>query len=239
MRLSSNNIWNPSKDIPIFHLSFNTGILIDEASLVTKWNDNVAGSTKYWGQTTETYKPTQIIDGAAAKQWSIQFDGTDNWISGDQLALDAEFCIGMKFVINTATAANDVIWGDTTNGNTDSWLRINDTNTIGIKTSGAQKQIDINEESRFNADTLHHLVICRNSSDLVEVWVDGSKQPNTATSAGDLDLDSIGARGGSSAPTNFFSGNVYEYVIYDKQSDELAKNLSEHLMSIEVQGGLG
>ena len=236
MRLSSNNIWNPSKDIPIFHLVYNTGLLIGETGLVGKWNDNLSGSTKFWGQTTESYKPQYVADGA--KTGSVQFDGTDNWITGDQITIADEFCVGMKFVINT-TATNDVIWGDTTNGNTDSWLRINDTNTIGIKTSGSQKTIDIDEVSRFNTATLHHLVICRNSSDLVEVWVDGAKQTATATSAGDLEIDSIGARGGSSAPTNFFNGNIFEFVAYNKQSDELAKNLSEHLMSIDVEGGLG
>ena len=138
--------------------------------------------------------------------------------------------LGVKFKVEDATAANDVIMGDMTSNN--NMIRLNDENTIGIKHSSGQKQFTLNNASYFTSNTTHHLVIGRDGSDLISLWVDGVKQTSTATGAGDFLLDGLGARSG---PANYFSGVVFELVVFNAlYSDELADQLSEHLMSLKI-----
>ncbi len=231
MRLGLNintNTWNPtvSKNLK-FWLRYNTGIELGEGTGVLHWNDNVAGSSLRWSQSTEDKQPT--FDTTTK---GVDFGG-DHLLAGSQQTITGTFTIGFKVRIDDADASNDVVTGDTTAGVTNSWIRLNTKTQLGFKTSGSAKTLNV--ATSFESGDTVSVVVHRNASDEIQVYIDGVLDDTTVTSAGNLLLDSLGARGGSSVPTNYFSGQVYEFLIYDIQSAELSKLLSEHLMSIKIE----
>jgi len=224
------SVWNPTKTSDlVLWLAYNTGLTVDEG-LVTHWQDNIAGSTKRFSQSTVSYKPT--FSTATATNLGVLFDGTDNYLTGDQLTLTDEFVLGVKFTITDASVSNDVVTGDMDTAS--NWIRINDQNTIGVKTSGSQKTTDM-DASVFTNNSTHNLAIGRNSSNVLSFWLDGVKQTNTATSAGNFLIDGLGARNSGGGVTNYFTGAVYELIVIDNvYSDELGEQVSLHLQSIII-----
>ena len=224
------SVWNPTeaKNLVLW-LAYNTGLTVED-SLVTHWADNIAGSTKKFSQTTVSYKPTFSED--TATKFGVLFDGSDNYMGGDQITLTDDFVVGIKFTITDAAVSNDVVTGDMNTAN--NFIRINDQNTIGVKTSGSQKSVDM-DASVFTNNSTHNLAIGRDSSDVLCFWLDGVKQSNTATSSGDFLIDGLGARNSGGGVTNFFTGAVYELIVIEKTySDELAEQVSRHLKSIII-----
>jgi hypothetical protein len=224
------SVWNPTKsDDLVLWLAYNTNIAVSGV-LVDSWRTNVAGSTKQYSQSTASYKPT--FSTATATNLGVLFDGTDNYLEGDQITLTDEFVVGVKFTISDASVTNDVVTGDMDTAN--NFIRINDQDTIGVKTSGSQKTIDMNT-TVFTDQSMNNMVVGRDSSDVLSVWLDGRKQTDTATSEGDFLIDGLGARNSGGAVTNFFAGAVFEVIVIDNQySDELAKQVSLHLQSIII-----
>ena len=221
MRLGSNNVWNPTKDDAKFWLGHNSGYSLDGAT-IRHWDSlDVYGGR--FSQSTEAQRP--VIEHGAAL-----FDGTDDYLAGTQFTLTGAFTIGVKLKIVEEVANNDVCIGDLTTAN--NFIRLNSVTQIGIKTTGSQKTIDSNEGGEiFNENDTRCLVIGRDDADLVTAWVDGIAQIDTETSAGSFLIDGLGARSG---PANLFSGIIYEFIVFNQSSDELSKNLSEHLMALKI-----
>jgi hypothetical protein len=232
MKLSP-KVWNPTlvagNNLELW-LAYNTGITVS-GGLVSQWRTNVSGSNKNFAQSTTNYKPS--FSEADATEHGVIFDGTDNYMGGDQFTLTDEFVVGIKFTITDSSVTNDVVTGDMDAAN--NFIRINDTNTIGVKTSGSQKSIDMDEATVFEDDTTHNMVVGRDESNNIRIWLDGLKQTDTAVSEGDFLIDGLGARNSGGGVTNFFTGVVYEFIIVNKvYSDELAKNVSLHLKSVNI-----
>ena len=227
----NSSVWNPTECRNLVSwLAYNTNIQVSGA-LVDSWRTNVAGSTKSFDQSTTNYKPT-FASAITHQYFGVLFDGTDNYLAGDQITLTDEFVVGIKFIITDASVSNDVVTGDMDTAN--NFIRINDEDTIGIKTSGSQKLIDMNSTT-FTNNSTHNLAIGRDSSDVLCFWLDGVKQSNTATSSGDFLIDGLGARNSGGGVTNFFTGAVYELIVIEKTySDELAEQVSRHLKSIII-----
>ncbi len=227
----NSSVWNPTECRNlVLWLAYNTNIQVSGA-LVDSWRTNVAGSTKSFDQSTTNYKPT-FASAITHQYFGVLFDGTDNYLAGDQITLTDEFVVGIKFIITDASVSNDVVTGDMDTAN--NFIRINDEDTIGIKTSGSQKLIDMNSTT-FTNGTIINMVVARDSSDVVSVWLDGRKQTDTATSAGDFLIDGLGARNSGGGVTNFFAGAVLEVIVIDNEySDELAEQVSRHLKSIII-----
>ena len=226
MRLGSNNVWNPTKDDAKFWLGHNSGYTLDGAT-IEHWA-NLASYGGRFSQVTESLRPVrQVSEGITG---GALFDGTDDYLAGTQFTLTGEFTIGVKLKILDEVANNDVCIGDLTTAN--NFIRLNSVTQIGIKTTGSQKTIDSNEAGElFNENDTRVLVIGRDGADLVSAWVDGNKQDDTETSAGNFLIDGLGARSG---PANLFSGIIYEFIVFNQSSDELSKNLSEHLMALKI-----
>ena len=206
MRLGSNNVWNPTKDDAKFWLGHNSGYSLDGAT-IRHWDSlDVYGGR--FSQSTEAQRP--VIEHGAAL-----FDGTDDYLAGTQFTCHPDLTVKL---------------GDLTTAN--NFIRLNSVTQIGIKTTGSQKTIDSNEGAEiFNENDTRCLVIGRDDADLVTAWVDGIAQIDTETSAGSFLIDGLGARSG---PANLFSGIIYEFIVFNQSSDELSKNLSEHLMALKI-----
>ena len=218
----SNNVWTPTHSAGLeFWFAKGTGIT-ESSNAISKWTNSVNTSQSF-DQATAGEKPTLV----AASDYAIDFDGGDN-LTGTQFTFDGTFVIGIKFTVEDANAGNDVLIGDNTSAN--NFLRLNDSNTIGIKTSSTQGALDVNVATQFQNGATAHLVATRDGSNVVRYWIDGTLQTNTVTKSGDFLVDSVGCR---ATDTNFFSGKIWEVVAYkDVYSVELAENLSRHLTTI-------
>ena len=216
------SVWNPAHSAGL-EFWFAKGIGITESSnAISKWTNSVNTSQSF-DQATASSKPTLV----AASDYAIDFDGNDN-LTGTQLTFTDTFVIGIKFTVEDANAANDVLIGDNTS--TSNFLRLNDANTIGIKTSSTQGSADVATSTQFNSGVTTHLVATRDGSNVVRYWIDGTLQTNTVTKSGDFLVDSIGVR---AEDTNQFSGKIWEVIAYkDVYSVELAELLSGHLQTI-------
>jgi len=218
----SNNVWNPAHSAGLeFWFAKGTGIT-ESSNAISKWTNSINTSQSF-DQATAGEKPTLV----AASDYAIDFDGGDN-LSGTQFTFTDEFVIGIKFTVEDVNAANDVIIGDNTT--VANFIRLNDSNTIGIKASGTQVQVDVNSATQFNSGVTTHLVATRDGSNVIRYWIDGVLQTNTATKSGDFLVDSLGVR---ATDSNFFTGKIWEVVAYkDVYSTELAELLSGHLQTI-------
>ena len=233
MRLGSNQVWNPTHEPSIslaFWLAHYTNVTVESEGIVSHWSQNKDGSTARWSQETEAKQPTLSEQNGALG--GVDFSG-DDYLYGNQITLGGEYVLGIKFKVEDATASNDVIVGDIDQAN--NFIRLNDENTIGLKHSSGQKTFNLNNTSYFTAETHHHLVVGRDSSDDIFIWVDGVKQTATANAGGDFLLDGMGARNSGGTGTNFFQGVVFELVVFNNLfSDDLAERLSGHLMSLKI-----
>ena len=216
------SVWNPTMHSGLeFWFAKGTGIT-ESSDAISEWT-NYVNTSQSFSQATAGEKPTLV----SASDYAVDFDGGDH-LSGTQFTFADEFVIGIKFTVEDANAANDVIIGDNTSSA--NFIRLNDSNTIGIKVSGSQAQVDVNVATQFQNGVTTHLVATRDSSNVIRYWIDGVLQTNTGTKSGDFLVDSIGVR---ATDTNFFSGKIWEVVAYkDLYSKELATLLSEHLKTI-------
>ena len=182
----SNNVWNPAHSAGLeFWFAKGTGIT-ESSNAISKWTNSINTSQSF-DQATAGEKPTLV----AASDYAIDFDGGDN-LSGTQFTFTDEFVIGIKFTVEDVNAANDVMIGDNTT--VANFIRLNDSNTIGIKASGTQVQVDVNSATQFNSGVTTHLVATRDGSNVIRYWIDGVLQTNTATKSGDFLVDSLGVR---------------------------------------------
>ena len=229
MKLSSNT-WNPTESSGLaLWLAYNTGIST-VLGKVTQWSNYLTGSSDRFIQLTETNQP--LFSDETDTKYGVDFDGADNYLIGPQYTLSGAFTIGLKFTVQDANASNDVITGDLTTLN--NWIRLNDGDTLGIKTTGGQKTINL-DSTVFDQNDTAHLVVSRNDADRIEIWVNGAKQTNSATSEGEFLVDGLGARNSGSNLTNYFARVIYEVVLYDgAQSDELSEQVCNHLQSIKI-----
>ena len=216
------NVWNPTLHTGLeFWFAKGTGIT-ESSNAISRWT-NYVNTSQSFSQGTADEQPTLV----AASDYAIDFAGGDS-LEGTQFTFGDAFVIGIKFTVEDANAANDVLMGDNTSAN--NFLRLNDANTIGIKTSSSQGTVDTASATQFNSGVTTHLVVARDGSNVVRFWVDGTIIASTVTKAGDFLVDTIGAR---ATDTNEFSGKIWEIVAYkDQYSIELATLLSEHLKSI-------
>ncbi len=223
MKLGINsNTWNPTKHSGLeFWFAKGTGIT-QSINKISEWT-NFVNTNESFGQLTADEKPTLIAD----SDYAIDFDGGDH-LTGQQYTFEGEFTIGIKFQVEDANAANDVIIGDNTTAA--NFIRLNDANTIGFKAGGTQATVDVNTSTQFNSEVETVLVVTRGSDDTIKYCIDGVVQTNTVTKSGTFLVDSLGAR---ATDTNFFSGKIWEVVAYNGESGNvLVTLLSNHLLTI-------
>jgi len=215
----SSNVWNPTSSNGLeFWFARNTGITADSGTKkISSWS-NFANPTETMVQATAGEQPQLVGD-------AVDFDGGDNLQSSTQYTFTGSFVIGIIFEIEDADASNDVLVGDNTSSN--NFLRLNDTNTVAIKTTGSARSLDIDTPAAFAQDTVYSFVYARDGSDVCRCWINGVLQVDTVTSAGDFLVDAIGVR---ATDLHDFSGKMWELIAYkDNYSLELVGYINDHL----------
>lgn len=75
----------------------------------------------------------------------------------------------------------------------------------------------------------NYLVVTRNASNLVSLYVNGILQTDTETLAGTVDIDAIGVR---RIDNNPYSGTISEIQIYRTTSLALTNNVNDYLSNL-------
>ena len=100
------------------------------------------------------------------------------------------------------------------------------TTSLRVSTDGSLVDITVNDGD-LTAD--NYLVVTRNSSNLVSLYINGTLQTDTETLAGTVDIDAIGVRRINNNP---YDGIIKEVQIYRNTSLALTNNVNNYLSNL-------
>tara|TARA_B100001939_G_scaffold274231_1_gene242197 strand:- start:1630 stop:3528 length:1899 start_codon:yes stop_codon:yes gene_type:complete len=147
---------------------------------------------------------------------SIGFDDSNDYIQlGSEIQLTGEFSIStwVKFDSDTFDdSGNNQILGSSSGSG---YLNIYNLNRLRIQTDSATSFLGFFDSSyTMTSDTWHHIVVTRDSSNDIRVYIDGQSRLSSAVSnSGTFDFDYI-ARSSSSG---YFGGNLCDIAIYNTE----------------------
>ena len=153
----------------------------------------------------------------------IDFDAsaTQSLQSASDITLSGAFTVGIKLKPDVSNVA--VIGSNTT---TNEFFKITSTTNLRFKTDGSQVDIGIDSGTLVAA---LNLVITRNSSNLITLYIDGVAQADTETLAGTADINAIGVRATDANP---YDGTISEIQVYGAESTSLTANVNDYLSNI-------
>ena len=208
--------WNPSDETGLeAWYKFQTGITLT-GSDVSIWDDS-SSNTFNMRQPSLSEQPAYnsgAIDFDASASQNLSTGGTDIELSG-------AFTIGIRLF---PSADNVVVIGDNTA--VGEFIKIMSTTIIRFKIDNSHIEITL-DSGTFLAD--NYLVITRNSSDLIKLYLNGVAQSDTETLAGTVNIDSIGVR---KTDLNPYDGTISEVQIYDTESTALTSNVNNYLSNL-------
>ena len=207
--------WQPSNEKALKAWYKNqTGITLN-GSDVSAWADSSSNSFDML-QATASEQP-------AYNSGDIDFDAsaTQSLQSASDINLSGAFTVGIKLEPDVSNVA--VIGSNTT---TNEFFKITSTTNLRFKTDGSQVDIGIDSGTLVAA---LDLVITRNASNLITLYIDGVAQADTETLAGTADINAIGVRATDANP---YDGTISEIQIYATESTALTANVSTYLSNI-------
>ena len=208
--------WQPSDETGLeAWYKFNTGITLN-GSDVSRWDDSSSNSFNM-AQATVSEQPAYNsgdINFTAADTQNLQLTGSD-------ITLSSSFTIGIRL---QPDAANVAVIGSNTQPN--EFLKITTSTLIKFKTDSASIDITVNDGD-LTSDI--YLVVTRNASNLVTLYVNGVAQTDTETLAGTADINAIGVRRSDNNP---YDGTISEIQIFDTESTALTANVNTYLSNI-------
>ena len=207
--------WQPSDETDLEAWYKNqTGITLN-GSDVSAWADSSSNSFDML-QATASEQP-------AYNSGDIDFDAsaTQSLQSASNITLSGAFTVGIKLEPDVSNIA--VIGSNTT---TNEFFKITSTTNLRFKTDGSQVDIGIDSGTLVAA---LNLVITRNSSNLITLYIDGVAQADTETLAGTADINAIGVR---ATDTNPYDGTISEIQIFDTESAALTANVNTYLSNL-------
>ena len=207
--------WQPSNEKALKAWYKNqTGITLN-GSDVSAWADSSSNSFDML-QATASEQP-------AYNSGDIDFDAsaTQNLQSASDINLSGAFTVGIKLEPDVSNVA--VIGSNTT---TNEFFKITSTTNLRFKTDGSQVDIGIDSGTLVAA---LDLVITRNASNLITLYIDGVAQADTETLAGTADINAIGVRATDANP---YDGTISEIQVYTTESTALTANVSTYLSNI-------
>jgi hypothetical protein len=207
--------WQPSDETGLeAWYKFQTGITLN-GSDVSAWADSSTNSFNML-QATASEQPAYnsgAIDFDASASQSLQ--------AASDILLSGVFTVGVRLF---PSASMVIVLGDNTT--TNEFFKITNSTSLRFKTDGSYVDITVNDGDLI-AD--NYLVITRNSSDLVTLYVNGVAQTDTETLAGTVNIDAIGVR---SPDANPYDGTISEVQIYDTESTALTANVNTYLSNL-------
>ena len=207
--------WQPSDETGLeAWYKYQTGITLN-GSDVSAWADSSENSFDMV-QATASEQP-------AYNSGALDFipANIENLGAASDITLSGAFTIGIKL---EADASNVTVLGSNTTAN--EFFKISTSSTLRFKTDGSQIDISLDSGS-FVADL--YLVITRNSSDLITLYVNGVAQADTETLAGTADINAIGVR---RIDLNPYDGTISEIQIYDTESAAITANVNTYLSNL-------
>jgi len=208
--------WQPSDETNLSAwYKFQTGISLN-GSDVAKWADSSENSNDML-QNTASEQP-------AYNSGAIDFDASASQnlqTASDDILLANTFTIGVRLF---AKLNNVIVLGDNTINH--EFFKITSSTQLRFKTDGSQIDITVNDGD-LKAD--NYLVITRNASNLVTLFVNGVEQTDTETLAGTANIDAIGVRNPNNNP---YDGTISEIQIFAKESTALTANVNTYLSNL-------
>ena len=207
--------WQPSDETGLEAWYKNqTGITLN-GSDVSAWADSSENSFDMV-QATASEQP-------AYNSGDIDFTSanTTNLQSASDITLSGAFTVGIKLEPDVSNVT--VIGSNTT---TNEFFKITSTTNLRFKTDGSQADMTIDSGTLI---TSLNLVITRNASNLITLYIGGVAQTDTETLAGTADINAIGVRATNSNP---YDGTISEIQIYDTESTALTANVSTYLSNL-------
>jgi len=203
--------WKPSDETNLeAWYQFQAGITLS-GSNVELWADSSSNSFGM-RQLTLSEQPAYNggdIDFTASRTQSLQ--------SASDITLSGAFTFGIKL---HPTVSNVAVIGSNTTPN--EFFKITSDTNLRFKTDN--NEIDLALDSgTFIADL--DLVVTRNASNLITLYVNGVAQADTETLAGTADINAIGVRRSDNNP---FDGTISEVQIYDTESTALTNNVNTY-----------
>ena len=207
--------WQPSDETGLeAWYKYQTGITLN-GSDVSAWADSSENSFDMV-QATASEQPAYnsgAIDFDASASQSLQ--------TASDIELSGIFTIGIKL---HPSVNNVIVLGDNTT--TNEFFKISNSTQLRFKTDGSQVDITVNDGDLI-AD--NYLVITRNASDLVTLYVNGVAQTDTETLAGTANIDAIGVRATDANP---YDGTISEIQIFDTESSAITANVNTYLSNL-------
>lgn len=213
---SINPLWNPYDEASLeAWYQFQTGISLNGTD-VSAWADSSSNSHDMV-QATATEQPaynaaTGIITFASADSNNLQ--------TTSQISLSGEFTIAMK--LNLTSVGGVPIADNTTAGE---FIKFSTSSQMRVKIDSGNADISLNSGAFGD----NYLVLTRDSSDLITLYVDGVAQTDTETLAGTADIDALGVR---RIDLNPFNGTMKEVQIYSSTSTQLTYNINQRLETL-------
>jgi hypothetical protein len=207
--------WQPSDETGLEAWYKNqTGITLN-GSDVSAWADSSENSFDMV-QATASEQP-------AYNSGDIDFTSanTTNLQSASDITLSGAFTVGIKLEPDVSNVT--VIGSNTT---TNEFFKITSTTNLRFKTDGSQVDMAIDSGTLITA---LNLVVTRNASNLITLYLDGVAQADTETLAGTADINAMGVR---ATDTNPYDGTISEVQIYDTESTALTTNVSTYLSNL-------
>ena len=220
LSLSLNSIrqlggWEPSDETSLeAWYKYQTGITLN-GSDVSAWADSSSNSFNMV-QATASEQP-------AYNSGNIDFDAsaTQSLQSASDINLSGAFTVGIKL---HPSVDNVSVIGSNTVSN--EFFKITSTTNLRFKTDGSTADMTIDSGTLITA---LNLVVTRNASNLLTVYLNGVAQADTETLAGTADIDAIGVRRTDANP---YDGTISEVQIYDTESTALTANVSTYLSNL-------
>lgn len=212
--LRPQGVWQPSDESSLqAWYKKDTGITLN-GSAVRDWADS-SSNTFTMTQATASEQPT-FSNGI------LTFDNTNtqNLQTSSEISLSGAFVIGIKL---NPSSFNNVVLASNTSSN--EFIKITANNKIRIKIDTGVADFTL-DSGTFGDD---YLVFERDGSDLISLYKNGTKQADTETRAGTVDIDCIGVR---KTDLNAYDGTIEEVQIYSSSSASLVANVNNRLSSL-------
>ena len=208
--------WNPIDESDLLAWYQNKVGLNLVGTEVTGWLDSSTNSHTM-EQATSEERP--IYNAATG---SLTFDSSlsQHLQTTTQMSLSGEFTIGFKM---NATGTNNTILADNTIAQ--EYFKITSLTNLRFKTDAQLGNLALDDGTLTDV----YVVISRNASDLVKLYVNGTLQLASATVTGTSDIDAIGIR---EPNINSFDGEIFEIQIYESANATLTSNVNTYLSNI-------
>ena len=218
--INSTDAWYPTDEVSLEAFWEFKRIGAANQANVETWFDTSVHSRRIT-QSTVANQPSYT-----AATGAVTFDGSDHLSAASSFDLSDEFVIGFRLSFDALS--NEVLLASNTTAN--NFIRVVDLDTINLKFGGTLGTIDFNDGTDFATDgTKYSVVVGRDSSDDVAIWIDGTKQTDTVTKSGTFIIDTIGVR---ATDTNDFEGNMFECIVFSDYSNTLVTEVNTRLNSL-------